>query len=446
MTENQHGLSGSRGAAGQFLLFKTGKVQTGYRPFNLDCTEPRKTIEVTLDTRCFTQTAVNRLQKVKRFSAMAIRVDDFDPQSADDVDFFKQAADSAESVCDAQNGLYGRIAPGWIGCFFPKKSSKTCEKIAKAIRNAVSGQKQHSITIGIAQFPTLDYSGMEILENARKAVFHAEFFGPGSTTCFDAVSLNISGDRYYQEGNIQAAMNEFKRALSMDPCNVNVHNSLGVCYAVLGELDKALEEFRTALGLDTAEMMAAYNCGLVYFLQKSYEKALEFFLLAERLDTGVFETVFQMGRTFLELKKAGEAIDCFEKALRRNPDSAAASRYLAEACVLDGRLEAAVKAYRTAAKKNPNDAESLSALGELLNQEDKDPEIAALFCRQSVRISPENGLFWERLGRVCLNQKRYEEARNALKRAVDLGRDCLNDLEKIPNAGPKETPQDMSTS
>ncbi len=445
MTENQRGLSGSRGAAGQFLLFQTGKAQSGYRPFNVDCTEPRKSIEMPLDT-CFTQTAVDRLRKVKRFSAMAIRVDDFDPQSADCVDFFRQAAEAAETVCEAQNGLCGRIAPGWIGCFFPKKNPKTCEQIAKAIRNAVSVQKQHSITIGIAQFPTLNYSGMEILENARKAVFHAEFFGPDSTTCFDAVSLNISGDRHYQDGNIQGAIDEFKRALSMDPGNVNVHNSLGVCYAVLGELDKALEEFRTALDLDAAEMMAAYNCGLVHYLQKSYEKSLEFFLLAERLGNGVFETAFQLGRTFLELKRTEEAIDCFEKALRRNSDSAPASRYLAEACVLDGRFEAAVNAYRTAAKKNPNDAESLSALGALLNQENKDPEIAALFCRQSVRISPENGLFWERLGRVCLNQQRYEEARDALKRAADLGRDCQDDLKKIPDLEPAETPQDISGS
>lgn len=446
MKENQHGLSGSRNAAGQFLLFQTGKAQTEYRPFNVDCTEPLKPLEVPPESQCFPQTAMDRLRKMARFSAMAIRLDTFNPESSADVDFFQQAADVVQSVCDAQKGLYGRIAPGWIGCFFPQKSSKACEKIAKAIRNAVSGQKQHSITIGIAQFPTLDYSGMQILENARKAVFHAEFFGPDSTTCFDAVSLNISGDRYYQEGNIQGAIDEFKRALSMDPCNVNVHNSLGVCHAVLGELDRALEEFRTALDLDTTEMMAAYNCGLVYFLQKAYKKALKLFLLAESLDTGVFETAFQLGRTFLELKKAGEAIDYFEKALRRNPDSATASRYLAEACVLDGRLEAAVNAYRKAAKKNPNDAESLSALGELLNQEDKDPEIAALFCWQSVRISPENGIFWERLGRVCLNQKRYEEARNALKRAVDLGRDCLKDLEKISDRDPVETPQDMSNS
>ncbi|MDD3950667.1 MAG: tetratricopeptide repeat protein [Desulfobacterales bacterium] len=446
MKENQHGLPGSRNAAGQFLLFQTGKAQTEYRPFNVDCTEPLKPLEVRPESQCFTQTAMDRLRKMARFSAMAIRLDTFNPESSADVDFFQQAADVVQSVCDAQKGLYGRIAPGWIGCFFPRKSSKACEKIAKAIRNAVSGQKQHSITIGIAQFPTLDYSGMQILENARKAVFHAEFFGPDSTTCFDAVSLNISGDRYYQEGNIQGAVDEFKKALSMDPDNVNVHNSLGVCYAVLGKLDKALEEFRTALDLDAAEMMAAYNCGLVHFLQKSYEKALELFLQAERLGSGVFETAFQLGRTFLELKRIGEAIDYFEKALRRNPDSAAAYRYLAEACILEGRFEDALSAYRTAARKNPNDAEALSALGELLNREDKDPEIAALFCRQSVHISPENGLYWERLGRVCLNQKRYEEARKALRRAVDLGRDCLKDLEKIPNPDPVETPEDISNS
>jgi tetratricopeptide (TPR) repeat protein len=392
------------------------------------------------------QTAMDRLQNVAQFSAMAIRLDDFDPQSPDSINFFEQTADAVQSVCEAQNGLHGPIAPGWIGCFFPKKSPKACQKIAKTIRNAVSGQKQHSITIGISRFPTLDYSRTQIMENARKAVHHAEFFGPDSTTCFDAVSLNISGDKYYQQGEIQEAVDEFKRALSIDSCNVNVRNSLGVCYAVLGELDKALEEFEAALDLDAAEMMAAYNCGLAHFLQKSHEKALKLFLQAERLGAEAFETAFQLGRTLLELKKAGKAIDYFEKALQRNPDSAAAYRYLAEACAAEGRIEDALNAYRTAAKKNPNDAESLSALGELLSRENRDPEIAVLFCRQSVHISPENGLFWERLGLVCLNQKRYKEARKALNLAAGLGRDCLRDLENIPDAGPMKTSHDMSDS
>jgi hypothetical protein len=46
----------------------------------------------------------------------------------------------------------------------------------------------------------------QIVTNAEKALDHAGFFGPGTITGFDAVSLNISGDRRYQAGDIAGAI------------------------------------------------------------------------------------------------------------------------------------------------------------------------------------------------------------------------------------------------
>ena len=110
------------------------------------------------------------------------------------------------------------------------------------------------------------YKKCEIINNARKAFDHATFFGANSLVAFDDVSLNISGDKFYEKGDIPAAINEFKLALALDPGNVNVHNSLGVCYGLQSDYDSAIAAFQKAMALDPGEYMALYNLGLVHLL------------------------------------------------------------------------------------------------------------------------------------------------------------------------------------
>jgi len=84
---------------------------------------------------------------------------------------------------------------------------------AKKIRKELAGRCRETVSIGLASHPTLAYTKRQVIENAYKALDHAAFFGPGSCVAFDAVSLNISGDNRYHEGDIPGAIEEFKLAL-----------------------------------------------------------------------------------------------------------------------------------------------------------------------------------------------------------------------------------------
>ena len=85
-----------------------------------------------------------------------------------------------------------------------------------------------------------------------------------------------------REGDRRLAI---ERALALDPANVNVRNSLGVCHGVLGDLEKAAAEFATAARLDPSEAMALYNLGMVCLLgENDREQALDYLNRARRLD------------------------------------------------------------------------------------------------------------------------------------------------------------------
>lgn len=326
-----------------------------------------------------------------------------------------------DKMCRKTTGIWGITAPDALGCFFPEKNEKQCRIMVDALKRHLAKKGPETVSVGMAVHPTPGFEKGQILDNARKALDHAEFFGPGSCVAFDAVSLNISGDKYYQAGNIEAAVREFHLALALDPDNVNVHNSLGVCFGVQNELDKALDEFRMAARLAPKEIMAVYNAGYVYFLKKEYDTALEYFLRAERMDASVFEINIQTGRIYLELNQPENAKKYLETATARNPKSAAAFRLLGDAYTLLDRPTDAITAYKTALKLNPDNAEAISALGYLYEMQGKNAEIALMFCRQAVQTAPDNGLFHHRLGRLYLNRSMMEEALDAFQKARERG-------------------------
>ena len=318
-----------------------------------------------------------------------------------------------------------------ICIFLPGQNEIGCRKVARNIRRQLTRQHRTSVSMGIALYPTLDFDRREIAENALKALDHAFFFGPGSTVALDAVTLNISGDQRYQQGDMQGAIEQYKLGLRLDPAEINLHNSLGVCYGLERKYDQARCEFETAIKLDPRAVMPRYNLGVVYRLSGDDEGALALFTRAAALGEPLYEICFEMGKLYLRMGQPTKGLKHLKKAVGLRPLEPPAHRAMAQCLERLGRFNAAVSAYKKTIKLEPDDAESLSSLGLLYDQLDQNREIALLFCQQSVKIAPKNGEYHHRLGRVCLNGGRVEDARAAFQEASRLGRDSQAYLDKI---------------
>jgi tetratricopeptide (TPR) repeat protein len=454
MTQDRPDLFHSRSSTQEFLLSKTDSrdsVVKDSEPVQKDCSvlayKSRKPLELgSEDLTCvfpdlltgnhFLQQAMGTLKTSKRFGAIVIRIDDVEHQNPDSENKWLSeirldVAETIEKTCTHQKGIWGQLGSRTFGSFFAEKGSPDSLDIARKIQKELAKHRTETVTAGIAQYPTANFNKNQVIDNARKALQHASFFGPNSAVCFDAVSLNISGDQLYQEGNIQEAIKEFKRALLLDPSNVNIHNSLGVCYGVLGEFENALASFETARWLDPDEMMAVYNIGLTHSLTADIDKSLEYLRDAYRINPEVFEITFQIGRLHIDQGQPAKALPFLEKAVRLRPTSGPAQFYLGEGLRTLDRTEEAIRAFQKAIKQNPNDAASLSALGCLFLSKGENLEIARVFCQQSVEISPENGLFRHRLAGLYMNENRLRDALEEFKKANQLGHDSLASIEEI---------------
>ncbi|OKY74704.1 MAG: hypothetical protein BM485_12760 [Desulfobulbaceae bacterium DB1] len=283
-----------------------------------------------------------------------------------------------------------------------------------------------SFSIGGALYPQGNFKKAELPANCRKALVHTGFFGAGSVTFFSGVSLNISGDIFYNEGDPARAVREYRLGLRLDPHNINLLNSLGVSFAQMNLYKKAIPLFQQVLGHDPLNFMALFNLGFAYLACHQEGPALESFEQALTLDDTNFDLLLQLGKLYCKVGRYGEAVKVLGKGEQVGPvgtrdiSHGAVYRFLGEARKGLGENVQAMISLQKAVRHNPRDAAALSMLGELYCREKQGGEIALSLCRQAVELDGADWRHWSRLGFVLLALERDDEALRALRKGLAL--------------------------
>lgn len=301
------------------------------------------------------------------------------------------------SMLDNKKGIWERILNNAFALFFLYDGTKNGLDILTGLKTKLSGALKTKIAAGVGLFPFMDASLIDTCHNAVKALDHAAFFGPDSLKVFDAVSLNISGDRLYHLGNCQEAIREYEKGLVLDKTNINLLNSLGVCYGIMNQLAEAREQFKKALAINPEELIVIYNTGLIHSIDNSNEKAVAYLKKAHAIDEDVFEVELLLGSLLFKKQQYQMALPHLKTACRLNPNAGIPHKLKGEIYLEQNRPEKAFNAFTKAIKCNPEDADSLSGAACSLELQNKNMTIALTFARKSVALDPDKTLFRERL-------------------------------------------------
>lgn len=334
-----------------------------------------------------------------------------------------------DGMAKTRDMVWGRLEQERFACLCRYMDEAMAVGMARELQRRFLLAGEHTLSVGVAVYPFWPFEKTSVLSNAGKALEHASFFGPNTVTPFDAVSLNISADKLYQYGDVDGAIEEFKRALMVDAYNVNVHNSLGVCYGVKEKFDQAIEAFETVMGLNPKDVMATYNLGLAYLKKGDRDKALELLLAAQDLDGDHPDIATHIGLCYQEMGQTDRALEYLEPAARKAPKNGRLFRALGDCYMAKAMLGEATKAFEKAIRANPKDANSLNALGHLYGTLGENLEIAIVLGRESTIVDPENGLFRMRLGKLYLQNKEFKKALEEFEKANALGQDCTALME-----------------
>jgi len=133
----------------------------------------------------------------------------------------------------------------------------------------------------------------------------------------------LIGRGYRETAFLSEAIEEFKKAISIDPQFSRVHFYLGLTYLLKDGADKlgeAEQQFRIELAAHPDEFFANYYLGIVAIVQRNWKPAVDYLEKASHLEPNNADPYFFLGQALAGLDKHEQAIEAFRKSIALNPD------------------------------------------------------------------------------------------------------------------------------
>jgi tetratricopeptide (TPR) repeat protein len=132
----------------------------------------------------------------------------------------------------------------------------------------------------------------------------------------------LIGRAYRETGFLPEAIEEFKKAIALNPRFERVHYYLGLTYLLKDGADKlsdAAKEFEIELAAHPEEFFANYYLGILSIMERKWERAVTLLEKASRLQPDNPDPYFHLGQAYQSLEQHGQAIEVLKKAIALNP-------------------------------------------------------------------------------------------------------------------------------
>jgi tetratricopeptide (TPR) repeat protein len=133
----------------------------------------------------------------------------------------------------------------------------------------------------------------------------------------------LIGRAYRETGFLPEGIEEFKKAIALDPHFPRVHFYLGLTYLLKDGADRlsdAEEEFKIELAEHPDEFFANYYLGILSTIGRKWDAAIAFLQKASRIEPTNPDPYFFLGQAYQALEKYDQAIEVLRKAIALNPD------------------------------------------------------------------------------------------------------------------------------
>ena len=283
----------------------------------------------------------------------------------------------------------------------------------------------------------------------------------------EAASINMMmGYAFQRKGELDEAVNYYRRAVQILPNSIEAHNNLALTLKLQGKFNEAVDHYRKALQGSPKDDKIRYNLGNALQSLGKLDEAISQYYEALKInpehayahnnlanalsDQGKLDEAVNHYRQSLKIKplnpeaynnlgtilqiqgKIDEAIDCYSRALRIKPDFPEAHYNLICAFASQGQLDEAFRHYRQVLKIEVTDAELYNSFGVALLSKGRIDEAIGLFSR-AIQACPDNTDAHCNLGFALASQGKFEEAFICYRKALQFKPDNVEIHLKIGN-------------
>src|SRR5207302_9888924 len=233
-------------------------------------------------------------------------------------------------------------------------------------------------------------------------------------------------ESYLRNNRLREAVDTAQKAIQADRDNVEAHKLLSTVYLqVIGKanaqqppstetINNAIHEFEEIVRIDPTERQSFLMLGRLYQIKGERDKAAEIYKKFLGVEPGSEEGVTALAKLQMDAGNYKEAVELLEEFVKQRPDSDGALQTLGEAYSDMNEYGKAADAYKRAAQLDPDDVEIKKNEAQALFLNNDIDEAGKLY-EDLAKAEPEDGLARLRLGQIYRRQLKYDLARQNLQ-------------------------------
>jgi len=236
------------------------------------------------------------------------------------------------------------------------------------------------------------------------------------------------GDAFRRVARFNDAIEEYRRALSVDPGLADAHINLGGTFHATGRHEEAIRCYQRALSVNPRLAEPHYNLGNLYAERDNLDAAICHYERAVEFRPSWAEAHNNLANILQKRARHEDAIRHYNEAIRLMPRYASARRNLANALKALDRFDEAIAQYRAALASEPDDAAILNLLASAMLVAGHLDDAARVY-ESAVELAPHNlGI---QLNYAAIRKFAQGDSRLAVLEELATREEKLSDHERI---------------
>ena len=238
---------------------------------------------------------------------------------------------------------------------------------------------------------------------------------------FPEVSVfpNVLGACYAEEGQLNLAVLQYRRALTIKPDYTEAYSNLGIAYVALGKDEDALDCYRNLVKFRERDSEGHNKLGSVLTRLGRFDTALKSFQRSILLNPTHAYAHGNLARVLQGLGRHEGAVDSFKKSLEIEVNDAVTHNDLGVSLIQLGRLDEAIVSCKKAIAINPNYAEAYNNMATALARTFS-LNLAISSLKKAISISPKYVEAHTNLGIAYKNSGNLDSAVGCYRTAIKL--------------------------
>jgi len=227
------------------------------------------------------------------------------------------------------------------------------------------------------------------------------------------------GQIYEKIDSTEKSEKAYQLAFQLDPYNIDYNKEWAEVLTKLGRYEESVVHYKfIALKKDT-DAQANIDCGNALTRSGNFKDAAYWYLKAIKTEPVNYACFNNLGNIYMQLQKTDSAVSFYKKAIELKNNLPGFHVNLGMAYLNIPDFNRAIESFNNALAIDSNFYAAHIGKGAVFDYR-SEPDLAEAEYRKAIKLEPNNGIGYKKLGLILINKNDYENAITISNKALEL--------------------------